>query len=196
MILETIVATTDPDGGTRLSPMGPHVDDRWADHPERTPSMTLRPFAGSSTHDNLMRHRRAVVHLTDNADAFARGVTGGWTASGVRSATVATEHGPRRMIDCYRYFVVDVTSVTGDRVRPVLACDVVASGCPRPPVGPNRGTAAVIEAAILVSRLDRLPADEIRDGLQRLRVAVDKTAPPATAAAMARLIRYAERRLS
>ena len=44
--------------------------------------------------------------------------------------------------------------------------------------GLNRAKAAVLEAAILVSRLDRLPADKIDREIDYLRIAVEKTAGP------------------
>ncbi len=40
----------------------------------------------------------------------------------------------------------------------------------------NRARAAVLEAAILATRLDRLPRDKIDDEIAYLKIAVDKTA--------------------
>jgi hypothetical protein len=44
--------------------------------------------------------------------------------------------------------------------------------------GFNRAQAAVVEAAILVSRLHMLPADKIDREIEYLKIAIDKTAGP------------------
>jgi hypothetical protein len=56
---------------------------------------------------------------------------------------------------------------------------VVASGTLREFFGFNRAKHAVLEAAILATRTDFLPAAEILSEFARLRVAVDKTGGPA-----------------
>ena len=48
----------------------------------------------------------------------------------------------------------------------------------RPFQGFNRAQAAVLELAILVSRLDRLPFDKIAHEIEYLRIALEKTAGP------------------
>jgi hypothetical protein len=55
---------------------------------------------------------------------------------------------------------------------------VVHRGVRREFVGFNRARHAVLEAAILATRVHLLPAGQIRDELARLQVLVDKTAGP------------------
>ena len=58
-------------------------------------------------------------------------------------------------------------------------CDVVDQGRLRDFFGFNRGKHAVVEAAILATRTEFLPADEILSQFERLRVLVEKTGGPA-----------------
>jgi uncharacterized protein len=66
-----------------------------------------------------------------------------------------------------------------DPVRPRFRCRVVHSASHRPFVGYNRAQAAVIEAAILSTRLDMLPPEKIRSEMAYLTIAIEKTAGPA-----------------
>jgi hypothetical protein len=61
-------------------------------------------------------------------------------------------------------------------VRPRLYCRVVHEANHAPFQGFNRAQFAVLEAAILVSRLDRLPWSKIETELDYLRIGLQKTA--------------------
>ena len=63
-------------------------------------------------------------------------------------------------------------------MRPRLVCRPVFEAAHAPFRGFNRAQAAVIEAAILVSRLHMLPAEKVDAEIGYLRIAVDKTAGP------------------
>ena len=195
MIIETIVATLNADGSTHLSPMGPHVRDDWEQRPSGDPAMTLRPFAGSTTHANLMRDRRAIIHLTDEAELFVRGVIGDWPPGDIeRRTTTIGVPGPRRLIRCQRWFAVEVVAIHGTEERPVLSCQVIASDIGDPQSGLNRGVAAVVEAAIVYSRWHLLPASELDAAMGRCRTAVEKTGSPETIASMEMLSEAVRRR--
>jgi len=86
--------------------------------------------------------------------------------------------------------------VDEDASRPRLRCRVVLEQAHRPFIGFNRARAAVLECAILASRLDRLPADKIRRELAYLTIAIDKTAGPAEREAWAWLLQRVEAHLS
>ena len=64
-----------------------------------------------------------------------------------------------------------------------LMCEVVKTHRMRDFFGFNRAKHAVIEAAILATRIDFLPADEILEQFQWLQVIVEKTAGPVEARA-------------
>jgi hypothetical protein len=60
-----------------------------------------------------------------------------------------------------------------------MLCRVIRAGTVRPFFGFNRAKHAVIEAAILATRTNLLPPDQIRDQLSRLQPLIDKTGGPA-----------------
>ena len=66
--------------------------------------------------------------------------------------------------------------VEEDELRPRFFCRPIHEVTHAPFHGFNRAQAAVIEAAILVSRLDMLPADKINQEIDYLRIAMNKTA--------------------
>jgi uncharacterized protein len=63
-----------------------------------------------------------------------------------------------------------------DVQRPVLTLDRVHAVRHAPFSGMNRAQAAVIEGAVLVSRLHMLPAQKIASEMAYLQIAIDKTA--------------------
>ena len=69
-------------------------------------------------------------------------------------------------------------SIEDDAQRPHLICEVVHRHTHAPFPGYNRARAAVLEAAILVSRLNMLPAERIDSEIAYLKIAIDKTAGP------------------
>jgi hypothetical protein len=173
MILEGIVTTTDPDGRCHAAAMGPHVDE--ADIDRRHGGLrrlVLKPFGTSSTCGNLTRHGEGVFHLTDDSLLIARLVAG------------EAETPPHRPASAVAGFVLDdacmahefrVVASDASTERAWFEAEVVASHRGRPFQGLNRGTHAVIEAAILVSRLGILDAEEIRNQLRQLAILVEKT---------------------
>jgi hypothetical protein len=71
-----------------------------------------------------------------------------------------------------------VVETRDDLQRPRLRCRLVRLATHAPFQGFNRAQAAVLEAAILVSRLHMLPLDKIEREMAYLQTAVDKTAGP------------------
>ena len=66
-----------------------------------------------------------------------------------------------------------------DSQRPVLRMARVHEASHAPFAGFNRAQAAVIEGAVLVSRLGMLPAAKVDAEMAYLQIAIDKTAGPA-----------------
>lgn len=200
MILETLVSTCDAAERPNLAPMGPIVDDDWECQPGNIPQFTLRPFDGSTTSANLRTTGRAVIHFSSDAGLFADAVMNRLSADRLAELLMPTRRGfPPRMIRCERYFVVELV----DRDAPVdeigrrrLRCRVVESDVVDPPRPLNRAAAAVIEAAILSTRLHLLSADHVREEIERLSVAVDKTGGVMTTAAFERLRIYVDQSIN
>lgn len=83
-----------------------------------------------------------------------------------------------RLRDCLAHHVLSLEAVEHDDARPKLWMKVLESQTHAPFMGFNRAQAAVIELAVLVSRLHMLPAEKISQELQYLQIAIDKTAGP------------------
>lgn len=164
-IFETVVTTLERDGGTHVAPMGiRRIGDE----------VLIAPFRPSRTLDNLLADRRAVVNMTDDVTVFAGCLVGrtDWSlvpAERIRGA---------RLVQALAHLEVEVTHVEEDPERPRCRCRVVHEATHAPFRGFNRAQAAVLEAAILVSRLERLPAEKIDREIEYLRIAVDRTAGP------------------
>jgi hypothetical protein len=71
-----------------------------------------------------------------------------------------------------------VERVEEDEQRPRFHCRVVHQAMHRPFLGFNRAQNAVIEAAILATRLHLLPREKIERDLAYLQIVVEKTAGP------------------
>jgi len=165
MIIESIVTTQARDGTVHIAPMGVI----WRDE---TP--VLAPFRPSTTLDNLAAHPFAVINHTDDVRIFAGCLTGrrDWPT---RAAEKVLGH---VLIDALSHQEVAVDRRDEDETRPRFSCHVVHAANHRAFAGFNRAQAAVIEAAILVSRLHILPADKVEREIAYLEIAIGKTAGP------------------
>lgn len=165
-IRETIVTSLDTDGNVHVAPMGATVTEH---------GYILAPFRPSRTLDNLLATRCAVINMTDDVRVYAGCVSGrrrDWPtrpAERIRGAILA---------GALTHEEVEVASVVEDPQRPRLDCRPVHLVAHRPFRGFNRAQAAVVEAAILVSRLHLLPADKIEREMAYLSIAIGKTAGP------------------
>ncbi|HEY3719472.1 MAG TPA: DUF447 domain-containing protein [Roseiarcus sp.] len=165
MIRETIVTTVDGEGKIHIAPLGIIAEgERWI----------LAPFRPSKTLDNLRAVPFAVANHTDDVRIYAGCLTGrrDW-------ATIACEETPApRLKDCLAHMSLRVVEVGEDEMRPRFQCEVVRSVSHAPFAGFNRAQAAVIEAAILASRLHLLPREKIEREIAALEIVVGKTAGP------------------
>ncbi|MFC3693943.1 DUF447 domain-containing protein [Chenggangzhangella methanolivorans] len=175
MIRETIVTTASPDGRPHVAPMGATpIEGGWL----------LQPFRPSTTLENFLTTRCGVVNFTDDARIFAGCVTKRrpeWPT--VRAETVDSV----RLAAALSHHEVRVERVE-DGERPKLICSVVHSANHRAFGGLNRAIAAVLEGAVLVSRLHMLSAEKIEQEFAYLQIAIDKTAGEAELEAWSWLI--------
>ena len=65
-----------------------------------------------------------------------------------------------------------------DEVRPRFACAIVHRETHKGWEGFNRAQAAVLELAVLTTRLKMLPPEKVEDELKYLEIAISKTAGP------------------
>jgi hypothetical protein len=163
MIQETIVTTQNQAGAVHIAPMGIHIS---ADE------FIILPFKPSTTLDNLLETGVAVLNYCTDVRVFAGCLTGrrDWPVKDAGRIT-------GKVLSCaLAHTEVKVIRLENDELRPKLYCKAVHTVNHAPFTGFNRAQYAVLEAAILVSRLHMLAMEKIDAELAYLQIAVDKTA--------------------
>ncbi|MBV8538283.1 MAG: DUF447 family protein [Alphaproteobacteria bacterium] len=165
MIIESIITTTDTDGAPHIAPMGVIMENG---------APVLAPFRPSHTLDNLTRSGCAVINHTDDVRVFAGCLTGrsDWPVRPAEKISGVV------LEAALSHQELAVDRVADDAMRPRFYGRIVHTVAHRPFLGFNRAQAAVIEAAILVSRLHMLPLDKIEREMAYLDIAIGKTAGP------------------
>lgn len=163
LIHECVVTTLSHEGRPHIAPLGLIEEgDYWI----------AAPFRPSQTLDNLALNPQATASFTDDARIFAGLVTGrrNWPLTDIEDWPAP------RLSSALAHAELIVARVEEDETRPRFFCRVRRIRSHRPFLGMNRARAAVLEAAILATRLDRLPPEKIESERAYLRIAVDKTA--------------------
>jgi hypothetical protein len=166
MILEGIVTTVSPEDAINIAPMGPRVD---ADFHR----LVLRPFCTSQTYRNLKAHGEGVLHVTDDVLLLARAAIG--TLDPLPTLLPAARVRGFVLADACRYYEFRVQTLDDRQERAVAEAEVVHTARLRDFFGFNRAKHAVVEAAILATRLHLLPAEEVAAEYRKLAVLVEKT---------------------
>jgi hypothetical protein len=169
MICETVVTTIGKDKQPHIAPLGLIQEgEGWI----------IAPFRPSATLENLLAVPHAVASHVDDVRIFAGCLTGrrDW-------ALVPTGGPVPRLAAALSHWELAVETVTEDELRSRFHCRVTEVAAHAPAAGFNRAQAAVIEAAILVSRLRMLPREKVDNELAYLSIAVEKTAGPREAEA-------------
>lgn len=163
MIFETIVTTVAADGREHIAPMGVRYEGD---------EVVLMPFKPSATLDNILATGHAVLNLATDVRVFAGCVTGrrDWPTLPAEKIT------GRRLAAALAHVELRLARCDDDAQRPVLHMARVWEVNHAPFPGFNRAQSAVIEGAVLVSRLFMLPADKVDRELAYLQIAIDKTA--------------------
>lgn len=165
MILEGIVTTLDENATLNVAPMGPTVR---ADFQQ----FVFRPFRTSTTYKNLSRSGEGVFHVTEDVLLLARSTIG--KVSDVPSRIAEFVSG-RVLLECCRYYEFRVTDVDDRGERVSFTAVTVQQGTFRECFGFNRARHAVLETAILASRIEFLPIDGLGSELHTHRAVVEKT---------------------
>ncbi len=187
LILEGLVTSLNADGSPNLSPMGPRTD-------RDITRLVLRPYQSSQTYQNLKRHGEGIFHITDDVELIARAAIGKLDqlpplvpARPVRGYIAA---------DACRWFAFRVRELDDQSERTAIHCDVVDRSTIRDFLGFNRAKHAVLEVAILATRVNILPAGQIQDEMKRLAIPVEKTAGDQERRAFALLKEYIDVQLN
>lgn len=163
LIRETIVSTVDRSGRVHFAPLGLIAEgDGWI----------IAPFHPSATLENLRETPFAAANFTDDVRVFAGCLTGRgeWPSKACEEIPVP------RLAQALAHSELTVTHIGQDEQRPRFHCRVLRTVSHAPFKGFNRAQAAVIEAAILVSRLQLLPREKIEREMHYLEIAIGKTA--------------------
>jgi len=165
MIRECIVTTQNDEGRLHVAPLGLIEDGA---------GWVIAPFRPSATLDNLRATPFAVASFTDDALVFAGCLTGNkdWP-------TRPAEQVPGAFLEgALAHLELAVEHVEEDELRPRFHCRIVHEGNHAPFKGFNRAQAAVIETAILATRLKMIPREKVETELAYHQIAVEKTAGP------------------
>lgn len=165
VIFETVVTTVAPNGKPHVAPMGVRY---------RGEHVVLMPFKPSTTYDNICATGCAVLNIVTDTRVFAGCVTGrrDWpTQPAEKIAGV-------RLGSALSHVELRLAERIDDVERPVLHMMRVHEVIHSSFAGFNRAQAAVIEGAVLVSRLHMLPPQKVDSEMAYLKIAIDKTAGP------------------
>jgi uncharacterized protein len=165
MIRECVVTSVDTHGRVHLAPLGLiAAADRWV----------IAPFRPSTTLDNLRAVPFAVANYIDDVRIFAGCLTGrrDWPLTKIEGFPVP------RLAAALTHAELAVDHVEEQEQRPRFQCRLLRQEQHAAFTGLNRAKAAVLELAVLASRLDFLPREKIENEIAYLQIAVDKTAGP------------------
>ena len=163
MIRETIVTTANKLGDVHIAPMGIHVENDVS---------IIMPFKPSTTLNNILETGVAVINYCDDVRVFA----GCLTRRRLWPLISADKIAGKRLKSVLAHTEVELLKIEHDETRPKLFCKRVHAVTHQPFEGFNRAQFAVLEAAILISRLDRLPLVKIESEIDYLRIGFEKTA--------------------
>jgi hypothetical protein len=181
VILEGLVTSVSPQGEINVAPMGPIVD-------KTLTTLNLRPFKTSTTYQNLMARPCGVFHIVDDVLLLARAAIG--------RLEVLPEMFPAEQVSGFvlrgacRWLEFEIESYDYQDERANLLARVVHTGRLRDFFGFNRAKHAVVEAAILATRVDLLSKDDLLRQFAALEIPVQKTAGPRELEAFDLLQRY------
>jgi hypothetical protein len=165
-ILEGLLATLGDDGQPHLAPMGPLVCSDMK-------RLWIRPFRTSTTYANLKRRGAGVFHVTDDVELIARAAVGS-LADPPRWNLELAAAGPV-LADACHWYAFRVESLDDSAERTSIVAEIIDHGRVREFCGFNRAKHAVIEAAILATRVHLLDAAYLAAEVERLEIIVKKT---------------------
>ena len=163
-VRETLVTTKNHDQSIKVSPLGVYIDDK---------TLKLRPFKPSKSLENIIRNGSGVINYVDDVRIFASCITN-------RKIQINFEKVSK--IDCSRIenaishteFVVK--DIKDHNERPTIICNPINEETHKMFYGFNRAKSAIIELCILVSRLGIIEDNKIKNEIEYLKIAIEKTA--------------------
>jgi hypothetical protein len=167
LILEGIVTTRNDDGTINVSPMGPLVD-------RGLTAFRFRPFQTSRTYQNLKRERAGIFHVVDDVLLLAQAAVNRFERE---PAFLQPEIVAGAVLEeACRWFEFEVESIDDSEPRTTIETRLVHVGEIRPFWGFNRAKHAVLELAVVSTRLFLMSRAAAQAEVDRLSVIVEKTA--------------------
>jgi hypothetical protein len=163
MIFETIISSVNSQGEAHIAPFGIQI---------QAGLVLISPYKPSVTLENILATQHAVLNLTDDVRVFA----GAITRRQAWSLLPAEKIIGHRLADTLVHQELRLVKVVDDASRPQLFLEVLHEVQHQPFKGFNRAQAAVVELAVLASRLHLLTKDKVLSEIDYLQIAIDKTA--------------------
>ena len=167
MIFETVVTTLAADGTPHVAPFGVRYVEG---------QVLIKPFKPSATLTNIRSSGCAVLNLTTDVRVFAGAVTARWLGTRTWALLPVAAVAGVRLAQALAHSALALAHDDDDPERPTLTLRRVHDEQHLPFAGFNRAQAAVVEGAVLVSRLHLLAPAKIDAELAYLQIAIDKTA--------------------
>jgi hypothetical protein len=163
MIFETIISTVNSQGDVHVTPFGIQMQDGL---------VIISPYKPSVTLENILASKHAVMNLTDDVRVFAGALTRrkAWMISPAEKVV------GYRLTEALAHKELKLVKVNEDNTRPQLFLEIVNEVQHKSFQGFNRAQAAVIELAVLASRLQMLSKQKVLAEMTYLQIAIDKTA--------------------
>lgn len=163
MIQEVIVTTENKQGKVHIAPMGIHILNE---------DIIILPFRPSTTLENILQSKTAIINYCDDVRIFAGCLTG------KKDWPLMTDNHKK-----YQYIAsalahkeLELYKIEDDETRPKLYFKTINTVNHSAFQGFNRAQFAVLEAAILVSRLHMLPIEKIDSEIEYLTIGFEKCA--------------------
>ena len=162
-IHEVIVTSMSENGQSHSAPMGIS---------EVNSHIHIQPFKPSTTYNNLKAHRQCTINYTDDVRIFAGSLIGRRDWPTQRCQQIECEY----LSHALAHSELEVIGFEDNDPRAHFTAAVINDVTHSPFRGFNRAQSAVIEAAVLTSRLSMLPAEKIQQEIAYLTIAMEKTA--------------------
>ena len=162
-IHEVIVTTLNEDGKPHSAPMGLE---------EVNGHFLIKPFKPSATYNNLKQHRQCTINYTDDVRVFAGSLTGRRDWATLPCQKIEGHY----LSQALAHTELEIIAFDDDDPRACFTGSIVHDVSHAPFRGFNRAQSAVIEAAVLVSRLKMLPKEKVQQEIAYLKIAIEKTA--------------------
>lgn len=164
-IHEVIVTTLNEQGQAHSAPMGVTQHDG---------HILIKPFKPSATYNNLKQHRQCTINYIDDVRVFAGALTGRRDWPTLPCQQIEGEY----LNNALAHTELEIISFDDNDPRACFTGSVICDVQHAPFRGFNRAQGAVIEAAVLVSRLNMLSVKKIQQEIAYLSIAIEKTAGP------------------